>query len=286
MLSSLHRPALATRFARSSHVTRSEAPLAEDQMRRAAPSIFAESKHASRSERYTYIPTIDVLRGLRKEGFEPFMVAQSKSRIEGKAEFTKHMIRMRHAGQVTAKPEANEIILINSHDGASSYQILAGVFRFVCANGLVVGTVSNDIRIPHKGNIQGEVIEGAFRVLEDFKAVDASTDGMKALTLRPEEETAFATAALALRYGERTEGQPPAPVTAEQLTQPRRMEDSGPDLWSSLQRIQENSMRGGQPGRTAQGRRTQTRPVGSIDRSVSLNRALWVLAEEMRKLKA
>ena len=74
----------------------------------------------SRSERYTYIPTIDVLRGLRKEGFEPFMVAQSKSRIEGKTEFTKHMIRMRHAGQVSTRPEANEIILINSHDGASS----------------------------------------------------------------------------------------------------------------------------------------------------------------------
>ena len=82
-------PTLATRFARHTHVIRSEHPLAEDQMRSAAPSIFAEGKHASRSERYTYIPTIDVLRGLRKEGFEPFMVAQSKSRIEGKTEFTK-----------------------------------------------------------------------------------------------------------------------------------------------------------------------------------------------------
>jgi hypothetical protein len=37
------------------------------------------------------------LRGLRKEGFEPYMVAQGASRIEGKAEFTKLMIRMRHA---------------------------------------------------------------------------------------------------------------------------------------------------------------------------------------------
>jgi hypothetical protein len=38
---------------------------------------------------------------------------------------TKHMIRMRHhrdrSGQVQARPEANEVILINSHDGASSY---------------------------------------------------------------------------------------------------------------------------------------------------------------------
>src|SRR4249919_4152180 len=129
----MNTPTLATRFARNTHVVRSDLPLAEEQMRLAAPSIFAQGKHTSRSERYTYIPTIEVLRGLRKEGFEPFMVAQSKSRIEGKTEFTKHMIRMRHAGQVQAKPEANEIILINSHDGASSYQMLAGVFRLCLA---------------------------------------------------------------------------------------------------------------------------------------------------------
>ena len=39
------------------------------------------------------------------------------------------MIRVRHAGQLQTRPEANEIILINSHDGASSYQMLAGMFR-------------------------------------------------------------------------------------------------------------------------------------------------------------
>src|SRR3954464_925321 len=164
----MNTPALATRFARNAHVVRSELPLPEEQMRLVAPSIVAPGKHSSRSERYAYIPTIDVLRGLRKEGFEPFMVAQSRSRVEGRSEYTKHMIRMRHAGQVNARPEANEIILINSHDGASSYQMLAGVFRFVCCNGLVCGKVASDIRIPHKGNVQDEVIEGAFRVVDDF----------------------------------------------------------------------------------------------------------------------
>jgi len=278
-------PTLATRFARNTHVIRSDTPLAEDQMRSAAPSIFATGKHQSRSDRYAYIPTIDVLRGLRKEGFEPFMVAQSRSRIAGKTEYTKHLIRMRHAGLLSAKPEANEIILINSHDGASSYQMLAGVFRFVCCNGLVCGSVSNDIRIPHKGNVQDDVIEGAFRVLDDFEAVDASTDAMKSLTLNDAEERAFATAALALRYGERTEGQPPAPITAEQLIEARRPEDLGHSLWTTFQRVQENAVRGGQLGRSTQGRRVRTREVASIDRGVSLNRALWVLAEEMRKLK-
>jgi len=271
-------------------VLRSEVPLSEDQMRQAAPSIFAAGKHASRSERYTYIPTIDVLRGLHREGFEPFMVAQGRSRIEGKSEYTKHMIRMRHrrdhSGQLSTRPEAHEIILINSHDGASSYQLVCGLFRHICCNGLVVGDVAHDIRIKHQGNVQGEVIEGAFRVLDDFKTVDESTEAMKAIELKPEEERAFARAALALRYGERTEGQPPAPISAEQLMQARRPEDHGHAVWECYQRIQEHLTRGGLPGRTVQGRRMRTREVAGIDRNVALNRALWVLAEEMRKLKA
>jgi len=281
----MYTPPLATRFANSTRVLRSEQPLSEEQMRRAAPSIFAAAKHASRSERYTYIPTIDVLRGLAREGFEPFMVAQGLSRIEGKTEYTKHMIRLRHGRQGTVLPEANEIILINSHDGASSYQMLAGVFRFVCCNGLVVGQIANDIRIPHKGNIQHEVIDGAFRVLDDFRNVDDSVQAMKALPLEPEEQQAFATAALALRYGDRSEGQPPAPITANQLNEPRRDEDTEPSLWSTFQRVQENALRGGLPGRSVQGRRMHTRELASIDRGVGLNRALWVLAEEMRRLK-
>jgi len=129
------------------------------------------------------------------------------------------------------------------------------------------------------------VINGAFRVLDEFETVDASSEAMKTLELQPDEERAFATAALTLRYGDRSEGQPPAPITAEQLIEARRPEDIGHSLWTTFQRVQENVMRGGQPGRSVQSRRMRTRPVASIDRGVSLNRALWMLAEEMRKIK-
>lgn len=54
-----------------------------------------------------------MLRGLAREGFKPFMVAQGLSRIEGKTGYTKHMIRLRHGRQGTVLPEANEVILIN-----------------------------------------------------------------------------------------------------------------------------------------------------------------------------
>lgn len=39
-------------------------------------------------------------------------------------------------------------------------------------------------------------------------------------------------------------------------------------------------------GRNRVGRATATRPLKDIDHKVKLNKELWVLAEEMRRLKA
>ena len=272
---------LASRF-RNAPTIRSASPLTDDQLRAVVPSIFAEEAHGSRSDRYTYIPTIDVLNGLRKEGFSPFMACQTRCRDEGKREHTKHMMRLRHASQINAQ-EANEIVLLNSHDGTSAYQMLSGCYRFVCSNGMVFGDTQNDVRMRHSGNIVDNVIEGAFRVLEDFELVDESRDSMKALTLNAGEQSAFAHAALTLRYDTETT---PAPITEAQILRPRRMPDAAPDLWTTFNRLQENLVRGGLPARTTTGKRTRTREVQGIDQNLKLNRALWVLADEMRKLKA
>lgn len=273
---------LASRFGRFSPVIRSDSPLTEDQMRAVAPSIFADAAHGSRSERYTYIPTSTVLAGLQKEGFQPFMVAQTRVRDESKREFTKHMLRLRHASQINSAT-ANECILLNSHDGTSSFQLLAGVFRFVCANGLVCGDASSDIRVRHQGDIVGNVIEGAYSVLEGFERVDAQREEMSSITLAPEEQTLFASAALSLKY--EPDSLKPAPITEAQILSPRRREDGKSDLWSVMNVAQENIIRGGLLGRTATGQRRRTRSVEGIDQNVKLNRALWMLADGMAKLK-
>ena len=267
---------------KNEHSVRSSTPLTDDQIRAVAPSIYADEAHASRSQRYAYIPTIDVLNGLRKEGFQPFLAAQTQCRDEGKREHTKHMLRLRHASQINTA-QANEIILVNSHDGSSAYQMLAGVFRFVCTNGMVCGDKTGEIRLRHQGDIVDEVIEGAFNVLENFKLVDESREGMQALTLNDGEANAFARAALALRYDT---DKAPAPITERALLQSRRHDDAASDMWTTFNRVQENMIRGGLRAKTAAGARTKTREVKGIDQNIKLNRALWTLAEEMRKLKA
>lgn len=275
---------LASRFASRSPMLRAGHPLSDDQIRRVAPSIFAEAPHESRSERYSYIPTAAVLTELRKEGFQPFMVCQTRTRDEGKREHTKHMLRLRHASQIDRRTtEANEIILLNSHDGTSSYQMLAGMFRFVCSNGLVCGDTVADVRVHHKGDVAGHVIEGAYEVLHGFEQAQASRDAMQAITLDNGEAEVFARAALSLKYDD-PEKSPP--ITESQVLAPRRFDDRRADLWSTFNRVQENLTQGGVMGRSANGRRQRTRPVQGIDQSVRLNRALWLLADGMRQLKA
>ncbi|OMG66349.1 hypothetical protein AUR61_005515 [Stutzerimonas balearica] len=274
---------LASHFSYRSPVLRSDAPLSDEQIRAVVPSIFAEAAHESRSERYSYIPTASVLQELRGEGFEPFMVCQTRVRRDDRRDFTKHMIRLRHASQIDTRGEANEIILLNSHDGTSSYQMLAGMFRFVCQNGLVCGDTVADVRVPHKGDVAAQVIEGAYEVLHGFEQAQQSREAMRAVTLDSGEAEVFARAALALKYDDPDK---PAPITESQVLAARRLDDNRADLWSVFNRTQENLIRGGLLGRGGNGRRQRTRPVQGIDQDLRLNRALWLLADGLRQLKA
>lgn len=68
---------LASRFGRYNSIRR-ERPLTDDELMQFVPSVFSGDKHESRSERYTYIPTINIINKLRDEGFQPFFACQSR----------------------------------------------------------------------------------------------------------------------------------------------------------------------------------------------------------------
>lgn len=274
-----------------SNITATRA-LSMDEMRQYAPSIFAMDKHASRSDRYSYIPTLDVLNGLIREGFHPVSVRQSRARDADRRTHTKHMIRFRRTGEAfrAVGDTLPEIVLVNSHDGTSSYHLDAGLFRLVCLNGMVVsdGTFAS-VRVPHKGDVVSKVIEGAYTVInESVKALEAPRQWSN-IQLRGDEREAFAAAAHTLRFAD-AEGNVTTPIAPRQLLLPRRHADQDRDLWTTFNVVQENVIRGGLRGiRREQGRRSRrvsTREVTGIDQDVRLNKALWVLAEQMAKIKA
>jgi hypothetical protein len=282
-----------------------------DAVRAAAPSAFAAAKHESRSDRYTYIPTSEVIAGLMHHGFQPFKAAQSRSRIEGKSEFTKHMIRFRHPDAVLQGDSFPEVVLINSHDGTSAYKLMAGIFRLICTNGLIIAdSVTGSLSVQHKGNIVDQVIDGSFQIIGESQKALQTADIWGRLRLTAGEQAAYAEAAHTLRFDERETADAGVtvntPITAAQLLRPRRPEDAGEvtdyrratlpasDLWRTMNVVQENVISGGLRGRAERrddrgrllsSRRVTTRPVQGIDQDVKLNRALWKLAERMAELK-
>jgi hypothetical protein len=281
-------------FTPGTPANRQQVPLTLDMVRQYAPSAFATQPHESRSDRYTYIPTVNVIEGMVRAGFQPFSASQSRSRIEGKSEFTKHMIRFRHQ-DVTASLAVGdvipEVILVNSHDGTSAYKLIAGMFRLVCSNGLMVAdSTTGSISVMHKGNIIAEVIEASNTIIGNSQKALSAATAWSHLQLTDGEQAAFAEAAHTVRFAD-AEGKVTTPITAAQLLRPRRSEDTGADLWRTFNRVQENVIKGGLHGvqRDGNGRRLRavsTRQVKGIDQDVKLNRALWTLAERMADIKS
>lgn len=269
--------------------------LTEDELFRIAPSIFAETAHESRSERFRPIPTIEILRGLEKEGFVAVGAKQSLTRVPGKAAFTKHMIRIRHVDAMQKHAVGDtvmEMLLKNANDGTSAYDLMAGLFRIACLNSLVTQTGTVDtVKVRHSGDAMYKVIDGTYTVMKSAEAVMRAPQDWSQMTLNRDEQDAFAEAAHLIRFGD-AEGNVDTPVQPRQLLLPRRREDAGrDDLWMTFNKAQENIIRGGLRGvrvdtETGQRRRMSTRGVTGIDQDVKLNKALWLLAERMAELKA
>lgn len=267
--------------------TRSMTPLTDDQMRRWAPSIFASEPWHTMSARYAFIPTIEVVNGMRNAGFQPVMATQARTRIPGKGDFTKHMIRFRdfRNGDVPAIRELGqiytELILTNAHDGASAYKLDAGLFRLICMNGAVVSAGNLEhVNIRHTGDAS-DVVSITHEIVDEFPKVIDSVQAFSRLELTAPQQEAFGRAALTLKYD--TPEAAPFPVKA--LLAPVRHEDAKPTLWNTFNVVQEKMVNGGMRGRNPETRRrTRTRPVTGISENLRLNKALWTLAEEMRKM--
>lgn len=261
--------------------------LSDEQLQHSAPSIFADDRHESRSERYEFVSTRVLLSGMRSEGFLPVKVVQSKSRTKDKQGHTKHQIRFRRIDQLAA-PEALELALTNSHDGSCALQLDKAITRLVCSNGLMVCNNESSIRIRHGKDAMARTIEGAYSIINNFSNEVALIEQAKSITLDTGHQVALAKAALTLRYDETKE------IDATPFLRARRTEDLNHDgkrdLWTVYNVLQENIIKGGVRAKSidALGKvdYRKAREIKGIDQSNAINRALWVLMPETAKLNA
>lgn len=273
-------------------------PITLEEVVARAPSVASQSPAPNVSNRYCHIKTIDLIPPLMEQGWLPVRATEQPCILPQRKGFQKHMVTFRREGAHTQgkfkykpsdhkiedsadNPEFFELHLINSHDRTTAWNFFCGLFRQVCANGLIVskGLFAGE-RIKHININTNDVIQASLRVSGIISTVCDHADQMREIILPEKRRLDFAEFALMTKYGRMDL----SPVSPELILTPRRECDQGFDLWRTMNVIQENLMRGLQkdPDRRDQFGRSfgVSNPIKKIDRQIEVNQALWEYAEQ------
>lgn len=251
--------------------------LTVDELRRRTPAVFAAQASERTKPTYRFINTASVLEALLDAGFEPSAARQTRQRSGFDPSHARHMIRLRSVREsITLLDCIPEICLINAHDGTSAYQLLAGLYRPLCTNGLLcrMGDFAI-IRIPHRANIIADVVAGALQIAAQFASIGAQVSAMAERILSDQEQVEFAKVAYAIRWAS-TETRPA--FLPSKMLEIRRAADAPSSLWHTFNRLQESAMTGGVLYHTRTQRLMRTRGIRNIREDVRINTALWQAA--------
>jgi len=279
---------------------------------KAFASIMANHEHSHLSDKYQFIPTTKIIDILAKQGWNPVMVQEKSVRKEDREGFQKHLIRFRQDSAQAIDGIFPEVLLTNSHDGSASFVFMAGLFRLICTNGLIVSNgMFGSIKVRHMNFQQQDVIEAVDRVVEDTPKLLEHVDIYQSIQLSRQEQYAFAESALNMKFkkeGSRFDnvksiGETKAIYELEDrrfnmdtLLKPLRSADAdSPSLWNTFNIIQEKFIKGGIFEDTVRPNAnplispthvSKVRGIKGIDESIRVNKELWGLTENMAQFKA
>jgi hypothetical protein len=170
--------------------------ITDSEIRGTAPSVFAEAPMPGASNRYTFLPTGQILSAMRQEGWKPVEARQMGVRRLDHSGFQRHMVRFQRRDLAAEVGDyASEVILLNSHDRSSGYQIHAGLFRWVCRNGLMFAdSLIPSVHVRHTAHELPEIIRASFQILEQLPRLADRVADFRAFNLADAVAQDFAPA--------------------------------------------------------------------------------------------
>jgi hypothetical protein len=260
-------------------------PLNNQELREIAPSLFTEQPHYEVSDKYHFIPTIEIIENLRSYGWYPVSANEASVRDLDKDGFQQHYVRCQHFSDLISKKEnVVELLLFNSHDRSKAFSIGAGVYRYVCSNGLVIAdSVFDSYKIKHLGDRDNDIANAVDKITQVKPKLLSKISKFESIKLNIQERESFLQSALPLRFPEHLELDNP-----NELLTPLRTEDMKDDLYTTLNILQEqflskSSKITGYNKDT--GRRFTSKEITSISKDVEINKGLWDIAERIATIK-
>lgn len=242
------------------------------------------------SDKYQFFSTKDLVTKIEAMGYVLSSAQQAFARKE-KQGYQRHVLRFRLPQSIdnqqafALKQEFPEIVIVNSHDGSSSMRIIAGLFRLVCANGLISGRALDEIRIRHVKRIgvnPDEQLQEVLRVVaEKAKALAAVAERWKQVSVTESGVKELLTATLEARTkGTAYEGKP-LKVDSDMLLRAYRPEDIENNLWTVFNVLQEKAIKSAFFAQTIDGETVRLNAPKALDRQVGINQYLWNAAEKL-----
>lgn len=249
------------------------------EVKNVAPAAFTEAPSPNMSGRYGFINTSDVLGQLIDSGYAPVQAGQDKPR-QRDPRHVRHRVILRHENfvgdEAVVGEQVPQIILINSHNGRTGLHLHAGLYRFVCANGMVVGDDKLHVRVNHVGDVAAMVDEYLKQFTKSLDRIQHAVEHWSHIELSDRKAREFAKAAAKLRFGASASSYEPGA-----LLEARRDEDRGRDLWRVFNVVQENTVKGNVVGFNSNNRHVRSRELTGIGQDVAYNEQLWRLAEQV-----
>ena len=254
--------------------------LSKENMKSLAPSIFAEKPSSEVSKHYTHIPTTKVIDDMEMLGWKPIEAKEVKARKNSTRGFQKHLIVFRNDDVVINGEDGDtvfpQILLTNSHDGKNAFQFQAGLYRLICSNGLVIAdTQFEAVKMRHMGYTFEDLQEKIKEMVEKLPLTVESMNKMKAQEMEEEQIIQFAKDALNTRFKEDELNR--IQIDLKELVNPVRKEDSGNDLWSVFNVVQEKIIEGDFEYR-AGGKVRKAREIKNFKQDMKINKELFEVA--------
>ena len=256
-----------------------QTPLTLSQIATKAPAVVEQNASPRVSKHYVHIPTTVLISDMKKLGWEPVAVDQQRSGGKESNKFAKHMVYFRNP-EIVLKTEDGEVVfpqvlMVNSHDGKGAFQFHAGLFRLVCANGLVVSTKDfGSLRIRHRGYSFEMLTETIKDLVGTLPKTVEVLNKFRDIQLDEDQKVKFALEAIGVRFGENG-----AEVEPLELLKPKREADKGNSLWAVYNILQERIIQGGFEYKTESGRNKTAKKITAFSRDISVNKELFALAE-------
>ena len=242
-----------------------------DILKTIAPSVFATSPSVKMSNKYTFVPTMDILENFDREGW----YVSSASQV-GRGLHSKHELRLRNGQFPEVGDSLIEAIIRNSHDGTTTFSVSAGLYRLVCSNGLTVPTsISDKISVRHMKFDMDTVREITDQFAERLPVIQNSVSKMESSFLNEERTVDFVNKSALIRWDK---GSIPK-INVEDFIRPLRHEDNGNTVWKTFNVIQEKFVRGGLKYQSEKGRVTSMKQLKDFQAVNKINTNLWELAE-------